>query len=465
MSPHWESLDRIHTMMTLDFTTGQQEDLLDLSWAIVIFVFGGIPNSIIDDAVGFRNHAASTDEQGTLYMMLEYLEPAAPDAILGLNEAYNNDPNPAKINLSVGVYKDASGTTPVLSTVKEAETRLHSSEVSKSYLPMTGLAAFNKTVQTLLFGSDCELIGSGRIATAQTPGGTGALRVAGDFLHTMFPDATVWLSEPTWPNHPGVFAAAGIQIQTYPYFDATSNSLSFDAMIDRFNTIPAGDVVLLHGCCHNPTGVDPSPAQWETIAEVIRSRALLPLVDFAYQGFGDGMEQDATGLRTLSRHVDEMLICNSFSKNFSLYNERVGALTLIARSAQEAETAMGHIKLRIRTNYSNPPAHGGGIVAAVLADEGLKAQWHLEVDSMRERIRSMRELFVRTLAKKGAEQDFSFMQQQRGMFSFSGLTPPQVAKLRKEYSIYIVTSGRVNVAGMTESNMDTLCEAIVAVLD
>ena len=451
--------------MTFYTTDRQQEGPLGRWRAIAIFVFDVISNCIIDDSVRVRNHAALANTQGTIDMMLECLEPAAPDAILGLTEAYKNDPNPAKINLSVGVYKDAGGATPVLSTVKEAETRLYSSEVSKSYLPMTGLAAFNETVQGLLLGSDCELIGSGRVSTAQTPGGTGALRVAGDFLHTMFPDATVWLSGPTWPNHPGIFAAAGVQVQTYPYFNATTNSLAFDAMIDMFNTVPAGDVVLLHGCCHNPTGVDPSPAQWETIAEVICRRQLLPLVDFAYQGFGDGIEQDATGLRTLSHHVDEMLICNSFSKNFSLYNERTGGLTLIARSPQEAEMAMGHIKLRIRTNYSNPPAHGGGIVAAVLADEGLKTQWHMEVDSMRERIRSMRELFVRTLAEKGAEQDFSFMQQQRGMFSFSGLTPPQVAKLREDYSIYIVGSGRVNVAGMTESNMNTLCEAIIAVLD
>jgi len=397
--------------------------------------------------------------------MFEQLEAATPDAILGLTEAYKNDPNPEKINLSVGVYKDACGATPVLATVKEAEARLLQSEKTKAYLPMAGSAEFGDRVQSLLFGADHELISSRRVVTAQTPGGTGALRVGGDFLHTLFPGSTLWLSQPTWPNHPGIFSAAGVPIQTYPYFDVATNALAFDAMIDQLNTIPVGDIVLFHGCCHNPTGVDPTPAQWEQITEVVCQRKLVPLVDFAYQGFGDGVEQDATGLRILSRQVREMLICNSFSKNFSLYNERIGSLTLVAGSAEEAQTVMGHIKLRIRTNYSNPPAHGGSIVAAILADSKLRAQWHKEVEVMRDRICSMRELFVRTLTTRGVQQDFSFIANQRGMFSFSGLNPSQVAKLREDYSIYIVGSGRVNVAGMTEANIDRLCKAIATVLD
>jgi aspartate/tyrosine/aromatic aminotransferase len=397
--------------------------------------------------------------------MFEHLDLAKPDAILGLSEAFRKDPNPAKINLTVGVYKDAEGATPVLVSVKQAEARILKTEQSKGYLPMTGSADFAEAVQGMLFGENHELLGSKRMVTAQTPGGTGALRVAGDFLHTMYPDTKLWLSQPTWPNHPGVFKAAGMPIETYPYFDATTNSLALDAMLERFDTIPAGDVVLLHGCCHNPTGVDLSHEQWERIAEVVRRRQLLPLIDFAYQGFGEGIEEDASGLRAVCRACDEVLICSSYSKNFSLYNERTGALTLIAQSDKQAEAALSHIKLRIRTNYSNPPAHGGAIVSTVLGDDGLRTAWHQEVAAMRDRIRSMRELFVRTLVAQGVERDFSFMGEQRGMFSFSGLTPSQVDVLREKYAIYVVGSGRVNVAGMTPANMDRLCEAIASVLD
>jgi aspartate/tyrosine/aromatic aminotransferase len=397
--------------------------------------------------------------------MFEHLDLAKPDAILGLSEAFRKDPNPAKINLTVGVYKDAEGATPVLVSVKQAEARILKTEQSKGYLPMTGSVDFAEAVQGMLFGENHELLGSKRMVTAQTPGGTGALRVAGDFLHTMYPDTKLWLSQPTWPNHPGVFKAAGMPIETYPYFDATTNSLALDAMLERFDTIPAGDVVLLHGCCHNPTGVDLSHEQWERIAEVVRRRQLLPLIDFAYQGFGEGIEEDASGLRAVCRACDEVLICSSYSKNFSLYNERTGALTLIAQSDKQAEAALSHIKLRIRTNYSNPPAHGGAIVSTVLGDDGLRTAWHQEVAAMRDRIRSMRELFVRTLVAQGVERDFSFMGEQRGMFSFSGLTPSQVDVLREKYAIYVVGSGRVNVAGMTPANMDRLCEAIASVLD
>lgn len=395
--------------------------------------------------------------------MFEQLQPAKPDAILGLTEAFRNDSNPAKINLTVGVYKDDAGQTPVLETVKEAEKRILAEQKSKGYLPMTGSPEFGQAVQELLFGDGFESL-SERARTTQTPGGTGALRVAGDFLHTMFPQATLWLSQPTWPNHPGIFAAAHVPVDTYPYFDADSNSLDFAGMISKLETLPAGDVVLLHGCCHNPTGVDPSQQQWEQIAAVLRDRGLLPLIDFAYQGFGDGVQEDAAGLRAVCAACDEVLICSSYSKNFSLYNDRIGALTLVARTAEQADTALGHVKLRVRTNYSNPPAHGAAIVKTILSDESLSSDWHGEVDAMRTRIHAMRGLFAATLADKGVEQDFSFMKEQRGMFSFSGLSPQQVETLREEKSIYIVGSGRVNVAGMTADNMELLCESIAGVL-
>ena len=395
--------------------------------------------------------------------MFERLQAAKPDAILGLTEAFRSDPNPAKINLTVGVYKDADGQTPVLDAVKEAEAQILESQQSKGYLPMTGSPEFGQAIQELLFGDALEAMAE-RARTAQTPGGTGALRVAGDFIHTMFPDATLWLSQPTWPNHPAIFAAAHVPVDTYPYFDAATNALDFSAMLAKLETLPPGDVVLLHGCCHNPTGVDPTIEQWTEIAKVLSERSLIPLIDFAYQGFGDGVQEDAAGLRIVCAACDEVLICSSYSKNFSLYNDRVGALTLIARSAAEADVALGHVKLRIRTNYSNPPAHGGSIVTTILGNESLRTRWQEDVDRMRSRINSMRGLFASALKAKGVTQDFSFMSRQRGMFSFSGLTPEQVENLRQEKSIYIVGSGRVNVAGMTEKNMDVLSEAIAGVL-
>ena len=395
--------------------------------------------------------------------MFEQLPAAKPDAILGLTEAFRNDPNPAKINLTVGVYKDADGNTPVLQTVKEAEEKILKGQSSKGYLPMTGSPEFSQVIQRLLFADALESIAD-RARTAQTPGGTGALRVAGDFIHTMFPTATLWLSQPTWPNHPGIFAAAHVPVDSYPYFDPGTNGLDLSAMLDKLTTLPAGDVVLLHGCCHNPTGVDPTPEQWQQIARVLSDRHLVPLVDFAYQGFGDGVQEDATGLRIICDMCEEVLICSSYSKNFSLYNDRIGALTLIARSSEYADLAFGHVKLRIRTNYSNPPAHGGSIVTTILQDDELHARWQQEVNAMRARINTMRSLFAASLKEKGVPQDFSFMQRQRGMFSFSGLTAKQVELLRQEKSIYIVGSGRVNVAGMTEQNMETLIDAIAGVL-
>ncbi len=396
--------------------------------------------------------------------MFDAVKPAAPDAILGLTEAYNADDRPGKINLGVGVYKDASGKTPVLATVKEAERRLIDTEASKSYKPIDGDPAYGACVQAMLFGVDSSIVTEKRAATSHCPGGTGALRVAGDYLHANHPSATLWLSDETWPNHPAIFTAAGLPMKRYPYFDAKANALNFDAMLDGLSKASAGDVVLLHGCCHNPTGVDLGPDQWVKVADLCAGKGLLPLLDFAYQGFAEGIEQDAVGLRALASKVSELIVCGSFSKNFGLYNERVGSLTFVAGSADTAKAVQSQVKACVRRNYSNPPAHGGAVVTTILQDQALTTQWHGELTEMRERINGVRSLFVNTLAQKGANRDFSFITQQRGMFSYSGLTKDQVGQLRDKHAVYIVGSGRINVAGMTEGNMDKLCEAIVDVL-
>ena len=396
--------------------------------------------------------------------MFETLSPAPPDAILGLTAAFQEDPNPRKVNLGVGVYKDSSGKTPVLKTVRLAEERLLLSGQSKSYLPIDGDPAYLRATQKLLFGDDSPVVRGGLAVTAQTPGGTGALRVAADFIAKTSPGATVWVSDPTWPNHPGVFGAAGLKVRSYPYFDAASNGVNFQAMAEAVVRIPAGDVLVLHGCCHNPTGVDLTPQQWDIIAQLVSDRGILPLVDFAYQGFASGLRADAEGWHRLMRPGTELIIASSYSKNFGLYSERVGAMTLVADSPEAAETAGSHVKTVVRTNYSNPPAHGGAIVSTVLTDAALREQWEQEVTEMRDRINRMRHLFVETLNEKGVDKDFSYIARQRGMFSFSGLNPDQVRRLRQEYAIYIVGSGRINVAGMTESNMDYLCDAIASVM-
>ena len=396
--------------------------------------------------------------------MFENVKIAPPDPILGLTELFKADPSPDKINLSVGVYQDAQGKTPVLATVKEAEKRILEQEPTKGYLPMTGDPAYCTEVQKLLFGEGHDIISDKRAATAQCPGGTGALRVAGDYLKFVHPGAKIWLSNPTWANHNTIFKAAGLDCETYAYRNPDTNGLDFDALCNSIKTIPKGDVILLHGCCHNPTGIDPTPEQWSIIGDILVERGVLPLVDFAYQGLADGVEEDRAGLLELCKKVKQMLICSSFSKNFGLYRERTGALTLVADNVEQAATVMSQVKLRIRYNYSNPPSHGGQIVATVLSDSKLKAQWLEEVAEIRNRINEMRHLFVKTLKEKGVEKDFSSIIEQRGMFSFSGLTKEQVEQLREKYSIYIVGSGRINVAGMTPDNMDQLCNAIKTVL-
>jgi aspartate/tyrosine/aromatic aminotransferase len=396
--------------------------------------------------------------------MFDSLVAAPPDPILGLTEAFKKDPNPHKVNLGVGVYKDAQGHTPVLASVKRAEEVLLRTEQTKNYLPIEGNAEFDAATLALLLGADHAVLREGRAVTAQAPGGTGALRVAADFIASTLNARTVWLSDPTWPNHPNVFQAAGLKTATYPYFDRQHNSVDFAAMLAALHAAPAGDAVVLHGCCHNPTGVDLDRTQWRAIAEVVAARGLLPIVDFAYQGFADGLDEDATGLNELTRHCPDLLIASSYSKNFGLYSERVGALTLLAATPDAAAIALSHIKRVVRANYSNPPAHGAAIVATVLNDPALRSTWEAEVREMRDRINTMRHLFVETLHEKGVDQDFSFIARQRGMFSFSGLTPEQVKTLRERHAVYVVGSGRISVAGMTEDNMDYLCTALADVL-
>lgn len=395
--------------------------------------------------------------------MFQSIEAAPVDPILGLTDAFKADPNPEKINLGVGVYQDESGVTPVMPSVAEATRRVVATEKTKSYLPIPGAPEYGAAVQRLLFGAEHEIVTSGRAATSHTPGGTGALRVTGDFLKQNLPGATLWLTDPTWANHPAIFAAAGVPTDKLPYFDPKTNGLNFVGLLSALNCVPAGDAVLLHGCCHNPSGIDPTADQWKVIAETLAERGVLPILDFAYQGFGEGVEEDAAGLRQFCRPGAELIVCGSFSKNFGLYRERVGAVTLVASDTEASQRVQSQVKRAIRTNYSNPPAHGAALVTTILTDPHLAKQWDKEVAEMRDRINSMRTLLVEKLAEHGAEGDYSFIQRQKGMFSFSGLTKDQVEKLRKEHSIYIVGSGRINVAGVSTKNVDRLCAAIAKV--
>ncbi len=392
--------------------------------------------------------------------MFETVQAAPRDAIFGLTEAFGKDTRPEKINLCAGVYQDENGQTPLLECVREAEQRLAVAASSKSYLPIPGAPEYAEVVRQLVFGAEHEAVQSGRIAGAQTPGGTGALRVAGDFLRTNFPNATLWMSDPTWPNHPNIFAAAGVPVKTYPYFDPSTSGLALAPMLEAISKMPAGDAILLHGCCHNPTGIDPTEAQWQQIASAARQRGLIPLLDFAYQGFAEGIEQDAAGLRTFARPDAELIVCSSFSKNFGLYRERVGALSIVCPTVEAADAVQSQVNRVIRSNYSNPPAHGAAIVNCVLRDPDLRAAWEKEVATMRSRINGMRQQLVDSLTAQGIPGDYSFITQQRGMFSFTGLTKEQVEALREKHAIYIVGSGRINVAGLTPTNVDRVAETI-----
>jgi aspartate/tyrosine/aromatic aminotransferase len=396
--------------------------------------------------------------------MFKHIEQAAPDPILGLTEVYNADSNPEKINLGVGIYQDEQGKTPVLPSVKKAEALLLKSEISKSYLPIPGTPDYGKAVQTLLFGTDSAIVDEGRAFTAHTPGGTGALRVAGEFLKTRTSSDTVWLTVPTWPNHGPIFQAAGMNIETFAWFDAETNTFDLDAALAGIEQIPEGDVIVLHGCCHNPTGCDPTADQWRTIAETVARRGLMPIIDFAYQGFATGIEEDAVGLRIVAEICSEFVVCSSFSKNFGLYRERAGAVTFVTKDADTLGRLGSQVKLVVRTNFSNPPAHGGAIVSTIFSDAELVAEWHNDLKDMRERLNGMRSLLVRNMASLGASRDFSFVGNQLCMFSMLGISKEQVAELREKYSIHMVGSSRINLAGLNSSNIERFCAALNQVL-
>ncbi len=396
--------------------------------------------------------------------MFEQVSMAPADPILGLTDAFKKDQRAEKINLGVGIYKNESGLTPILASVKEAEKRLLAQETTKSYLTIEGIAEYASAVQTLLFGKDAEIIKSKRARTAQAPGGTGALRTAADFAVNKLGIKKIWVSNPTWANHGNVFKTAGLEVASYDYYNAESKDLDFDAMLKSLQAVEAGELVLFHGCCHNPTGIDPTREQWQVLAELIAELGAIPFFDFAYQGFARGIEEDAQGLRIFAEYNKELLVANSFSKNFGLYNERVGGITLVAEDSEIAESAFSQIKTVIRANYSNPPAHGAAVVTTILNDAQLYQQWQQEVADMRERIQEMRDLFVATLKEKGVAGDFSFISRQNGMFSFSGLSAEQVQRLKEEFAVYIVGSGRISVAGMTKENMQPLCDALAKVI-
>jgi aspartate/tyrosine/aromatic aminotransferase len=394
--------------------------------------------------------------------MFADLEPRQPDAILGLMERFRADERTDKVSLASGVYVDESGTTPVLDTVREAEARILAEQTTKVYKPIGGDPAYTCPVRDLIFGADHPAVSDGRVETLHTPGGTGALRVAGDLVAAINPGAAVWLSTPTWPNHPQVFSAAGLPLRSYPYLGA-DGELDIDTMVNVLRAVPAGDVVVLHGCCHNPTGIDPTPEQWELIADAVAAAGALPLLDFAYQGFANGLTEDARGLMALLARERTMLVASSFSKNFALYDERVGALSIVGADPDETATLLSHAKGVIRANYSNPPAHGGEIVATVLTDPALKAQWINEVGMMRDRINGNRAKFVAGLVEAGAPGNHDALMRQHGMFSLLPLGEERVARLRDEFGVYVVGKGRVNVAGLTERNLDPVCRAIATV--
>jgi aromatic-amino-acid transaminase len=391
--------------------------------------------------------------------------PMAPrDPILGLNEQFAADPNPAKVNLGVGVYYDDNGKLPLLKCVAEAEKQLVESAKPRGYLPIDGIAAYDKAVQGLVFGADSELVKAGRVATVQALGGTGGLKVGADFLKRVNPAAKVLISDPSWENHRALFAQAGFEVEAYPYYDAEARGIRFDAMLAALKAAPAGTVVVLHACCHNPTGYDLTPAQWDQVVEAVKARRLVAFLDMAYQGFGDGIAEDGAVVRQFVAAGVDFFVSTSFSKSFSLYGERVGALSVVCASADEASRVLSQLKIAIRTNYSNPPTHGAQVVATVLTTPALRAMWEEELAGMRQRIKAMREALVSQLAAAGVRQDFGFIARQRGMFSYSGLGKAQMERLRGEFGVYGVDSGRICVAALNSGNIDAVVKAIASVL-
>jgi aromatic-amino-acid transaminase len=396
--------------------------------------------------------------------LLAAIQMAPRDPILGLTEAYNADTNPNKVNLGVGVYTGDDGKVPLLECVRRAEALMAEKPAPRNYLPIDGLAAYDKAVQTLLLGAESAAIKDARVLTVQALGGTGGLKVGADFLRRFAPDADVWISDPSWENHRALFENAGFKVNTYAYYDAKTRGLDFDAMLASLETIPAGAIVVLHACCHNPTGVDPTPDQWTKVIDVVNRRGLVPFLDIAYQGFAENIDADGAVVRRFAEGMAPVFIASSFSKSFSLYGERVGALSLVAASKDEAARALSQIKRLVRTNYSNPPTHGGQIVATVMSHPELRTLWEAELGAMRDRIRDMRALLAAKISARVPSADFSFVTRQRGMFSYTGLTKDQVVKMREQSAVYAIESGRICVAAINTRNIDYVADAIAKVL-
>ena len=392
------------------------------------------------------------------------VEMAPRDPILGLNEAFNADTRTSKVNLGVGVYCNEEGRIPLLRAVVEAETIRVAQHASRGYLPIDGIAAYDQAVQKLLFGAESPLLAAGRVITTQAVGGTGALKIGADFLKQLQPGAVVAISDPSWENHRALFETAGFPVQNYRYYDAASHDVNRSGMLEDLNALPAGSIVVLHACCHNPTGVDLTPADWQNVLDVVKAKGLIPFLDMAYQGFGDGIDEDAAAVRLFAESGLSFFVSSSFSKSFSLYGERVGALSVITQSKDESARVLSQVKRVIRTNYSNPPTHGATIAAAVLNSPELRAMWEEELAEMRLRIRGMRLQMVELLSKKAPGRDFSFVARQRGMFSYSGLTVEQVARLRTEFGIYALDTGRICVASLNQRNIEAVTDAIVQVI-
>ena len=390
------------------------------------------------------------------------VEMAPRDPILGLNEAFNADARTTKVNLGVGVYFDDTGKIPLLAAVKAAEEARMKAAPPRGYQPIEGTPAYNQAVQNLLFGAGSEIVGSGRTVTAQCLGGTGALKVGADYLKRLLPQAKVYISDPSWENHRALFESAGFVVENYPYYDPATRGVNFAAMKAFLVSLQPGSIVILHACCHNPTGADISDGQWEEVVAVCRERGLVPFLDMAYQGFADGIDADAVAVRAFVNSGLQFFVSSSFSKSFSLYGERVGALSIVTASKEEAGRVMSQLKRVIRTNYSNPPTHGGAIVAAVLASPELRQQWESELAGMRDRIRAMRNSLAAQLKGKGL--DFDFVNKQRGMFSYTGLSADQVEKMKSEFGIYAVSSGRICVAALNSKNLEYVAGAIASVL-
>ncbi|MBP6353721.1 MAG: aspartate/tyrosine/aromatic aminotransferase [Acinetobacter sp.] len=397
--------------------------------------------------------------------MFQHIPPYAGDPILSLMEQFNADPRSEKVNLSIGLYYNEDSIVPQLDTIIEAQKRVApKNSHTKLYLPMEGFKPYRDAIQTLLLGANSPAMQQGRAVTIQTLGGSGALKVGADFLKTYFPNSEVWVSQPTWDNHIAIFNGAGIKSNYYPYFDAKTRGVDFEGMLSTLKTLPEQSIVLLHPCCHNPTGADLNPAQWDQVIAVLKERNLIPFLDIAYQGFGDGMEQDAYAIRALDQSGLNFIVSNSFSKIFSLYGERVGGLTFVCDDAQAAQCTFGQLKATVRRNYSSPPTTGAWLVDQVLNDADLNQQWQNEVKEMRERIIKMRSILKDELTKALPDRDFSYLVNQKGMFSYTGLTGEQVDTLREDYAIYLVRSGRICVAGLNMNNIYKVAKAMAEVL-